>query len=1058
MTINIQPILENKRIILYPLQEQDFEALYQAAADPAIWTQHPNPDRWKKDVFRTFFDGAMNSKGAFKIVDKTSTKILGSTRFYDYDENENSLLIGYTFYAKEYWGKGINLSVKALMLDYIFQFISQIGGIRQVIHVKGARNAPVILFLHGGPGSSRMKDAEKFTTELQQKFTVVQWDQRETGKTLQLNHTNKPITLSLMERDTYELVNSLLKRFHKDKLYLAGESWGTVLGFYMAAKHPELLHAYLAFSPVVDQVASEQMALNMVKNEAVQGGDLAAQHELGTVKIPFENVEQIYYLRKWLFVHDGTPLPDKDTAMIKAYMQSWTGTWMNTWNAAMQPPDYLADIFSGGPISCPTNPDASLDPFNPLVNATNNNMDAKALGYISPMQISRNIRSAFIGDCKSYIYPTEAPNVNPWIVNSDQTWDFAIRMYQDIIVKTGTTLTIKCEVQMPSGSRILVEKGAKLIIDAGRVTSYHQRRRWNGIELVGNRNLTSTPANQGSVELINGGIIENAWNGIRNFTWDNGAQGGGIIKASNAYFYNCWRVGAEAYSDIRNNSIKKMTSYIVNNGNQALFASGVGIYLDRTIGSYVACENVVDGVPGSGSSNSTSLNPVGLVANHTHAGGATVLENTFSNIKRAFPEMAKLKSDFGIIKANGHAFSAEGQLLFGNIVRLYNEADDDAGLISFLVAENDDHARAGQSAFVPLADATDRNVIHVLGAGIDAIPPQRATSGGVSVQVDAAVQQPGFYRLAAGASDSVLIAMNASRTESDLDTWTMNTLKKEWAEGRIVSISSSIENTDNVPEIAVPGLTLSTGWVDLFADYCEPGYEHKETIASGLDAARAGGFTDVLLLPNTNPVIDSKSGVQALLQRVAGHTVRLHPLGAVSREIAGKALAEMLDMRAHGAIAFTDGWHPVQNSSLLLKALEYVKAFKGIILQMPVDTSLSAGGLMHEGEISTRLGMPGIPALAETLMVHRDIELVRYTGSRLHITGISAAESVAMIRAAKAEGLDVTCSVTPYHLALNDEALLQYSSLYKVTPPLRSEADRQALIEGLSDGTIDCIA
>jgi len=141
MTINIQPILENERIILYPLQEQDFEALYQAAADPAVWTQHPNPDRWKKDVFRTFFDGAMNSKGAFKIVDKTSTKILGSTRFYDYNENENSLLIGYTFYAKEYWGRGINLSVKALMLDYIFQFISQVyfhigaGNIRSQIAI-----------------------------------------------------------------------------------------------------------------------------------------------------------------------------------------------------------------------------------------------------------------------------------------------------------------------------------------------------------------------------------------------------------------------------------------------------------------------------------------------------------------------------------------------------------------------------------------------------------------------------------------------------------------------------------------------------------------------------------------------------------------------------------------------------------------------------------------------------------------------------------------------------------------------------------------------------------
>jgi len=275
--------------------------------------------------------------------------------------------------------------------------------------------------------------------------------------------------------------------------------------------------------------------------------------------------------------------------------------------------------------------------------------------------------------------------------------------------------------------------------------------------------------------------------------------------------------------------------------------------------------------------------------------------------------------------------------------------------------------------------------------------------------------------------------------------------------GKISAISSKIDKAD-VPEIKVPGLTISAGWVDIFADYREPGYEHKETIATGLEAAQAGGFTDVLVLPNTNPAIDSKSGVQALLQRAAGNNVKLHPLGAVSREIAGKALAEMLDMRAHGAVAFTDGWYPVQNSNLLLKALEYVKAFNGIVIQMPVDAALSAGGLMHEGPISTQLGMPGIPSLAETLMVHRDIELLRYTGSRMHLTGISAAQSVAMIRAAKAEGLDITCSVTPYHLALNDEALLHYSSLYKVTPPLRSEADRLALIAGLKDGTIDCIA
>jgi len=258
--------------------------------------------------------------------------------------------------------------------------------------------------------------------------------------------------------------------------------------------------------------------------------------------------------------------------------------------------------------------------------------------------------------------------------------------------------------------------------------------------------------------------------------------------------------------------------------------------------------------------------------------------------------------------------------------------------------------------------------------------------------------------------------------------------------------------------IEAEGLHISNGWVDVFADYREPGYEQKETIATGLAAAAAGGFTDVLLAPNASPVIDSKATVQFALQRAAGKAVNLHPLGAVSRNIEGKTLAEMLDMRAQGAIAFTDGWKPVQNTNLLLKALEYVKAFDGLIVQIPIDSALAAGGLMHEGERSTRLGMPGIPALAETLMVHRDIELVRYTGSRLHITGISAAASVALIRAAKQQGVEVTCSVTPYHLALNDEALTTYSSLYKVLPPLRSEEDRQALIEGLKDGTIDCIA
>ncbi len=254
------------------------------------------------------------------------------------------------------------------------------------------------------------------------------------------------------------------------------------------------------------------------------------------------------------------------------------------------------------------------------------------------------------------------------------------------------------------------------------------------------------------------------------------------------------------------------------------------------------------------------------------------------------------------------------------------------------------------------------------------------------------------------------------------------------------------------------GLHLSPGWVDVFADYREPGYEHKETIATGLKAAEAGGFTDVLLAPNTAPAISSKSTIQYILQKAAGAPVRIHPLGSITQDLEGKTLAEMLDMHAHGALAFTDGWKPVQNANLMLKALEYVKSFDGVLIQIPVDSALAAGGLMHEGEISTRLGMAGIPVLAETIQLHRDLELVRYTGSRMHITGLSTAEGVEMIRRAKQEGLQVTCSVTPYHLALSEEALVHYDSGFKVTPVLRSEADRQALIAGLADGTIDCIA
>jgi len=276
-------------------------------------------------------------------------------------------------------------------------------------------------------------------------------------------------------------------------------------------------------------------------------------------------------------------------------------------------------------------------------------------------------------------------------------------------------------------------------------------------------------------------------------------------------------------------------------------------------------------------------------------------------------------------------------------------------------------------------------------------------------------------------------------------------------DGVLHTIAATIDaKADTI--IEADGLHVSPGWVDVFADYREPGFEHKETIETGLNAAAAGGFTDVLMGPNTNPTLSTKSIIQYVLQKAKGHAVTLHPLGAATQNTEGKELAEMLDMRAQGAIAFTDGWKTIQNANLVLKALEYIKAFDGTFIQIPVDNSLASGGLMHEGTVSTQLGMAGIPPLAETLLIHRDIELVRYTGSKLHITGVSTAEGVDMIRKAKAEGLPVTCSVTPYHLALTDEELRGYDSVYKVSPPLRTEVDRLALIAALKDGTIDCIS
>ncbi len=243
--------------------------------------------------------------------------------------------------------------------------------------------------------------------------------------------------------------------------------------------------------------------------------------------------------------------------------------------------------------------------------------------------------------------------------------------------------------------------------------------------------------------------------------------------------------------------------------------------------------------------------------------------------------------------------------------------------------------------------------------------------------------------------------------------------------------------------------------MDLFADFCDPGQEHKEDLISGSNAAASGGFTDVCLIPNTQPAITNKSSVDYIKSKSA--LVNLHPIGAVSNQLEGKDLAEMYDMKRAGAVAFSDGIKPVQQAGLLLKAMQYVKAFDGVIIQVPEDTSISKNGLMHEGVTSTQLGMQGKPSIAESIQIQRDIELLQYTGSNIHFTGISTKKSVDLIRQAKKQGLHVTCSVTLYHLLFTDKQLETYDSTYKVFPPLRTETDRNALIRAIEDGTIDCI-
>jgi dihydroorotase len=276
-------------------------------------------------------------------------------------------------------------------------------------------------------------------------------------------------------------------------------------------------------------------------------------------------------------------------------------------------------------------------------------------------------------------------------------------------------------------------------------------------------------------------------------------------------------------------------------------------------------------------------------------------------------------------------------------------------------------------------------------------------------------------------------------------------------DGIFLNIAPAIHEPVDVV-IEEKDLYVSTGFVDVFAHFNDPGLEQKETLLTGALAAQKGGYTSVIIVPNTQPTIDNKASVEYIVQNSKNLPVQVLPIGAISSNTEGKHLAEMIEMQQSGAVAFSDGKNAIQNAGLLLKALQYVKKFNGTILQLPYDASLTKNGLVNEGIQSTQLGLPGIPAIAEEIQVARDIELCTYTDSHLHITGISTAKSITLIAAAKAKQVKVTCSVTPYHLLLTDAELEGYNTNAKVYPPLRSINDTLALQKALQDGTIDCIA
>lgn len=297
--------------------------------------------------------------------------------------------------------------------------------------------------------------------------------------------------------------------------------------------------------------------------------------------------------------------------------------------------------------------------------------------------------------------------------------------------------------------------------------------------------------------------------------------------------------------------------------------------------------------------------------------------------------------------------------------------------------------------------------------------------------------------------NNVLIVHPASKYHGE----TTNILIKN---GRIAAIGKSII-AEAAESFDAGGNCVSPGWLDLGAQTGDPGFEHREDFSTVTKAAAAGGYTAIACLPNTFPAIHSKSEVLYAKNRAKNNLVDFLPIGAVSQDCAGKDITEMYDMNAAGATGFSDGKNTVRDSGLMMRALQYVQPFGGVIINHPLDEDIAHGGQMHEGVMSTSLGLKGIPDISEELMVQRDIFLAEYTGSRVHLLNISTAGSVRLVKAAKAKGIDVTASVAAMNVACDDSHLHDFDSNFKVMPPLRTKTDMKALQKGLKDGTIDCI-